>query len=349
MTTSWYQQPKTDDGPILSSRVRLARNVRKYPFQQKITPQAATRMVRDAQVAISLAPRGLFHQMDMQALGATEQQVFLEKHIISPEFLQGNLPRGLLISDDQNLSVMLNEEDHVRIQSVQAGDDLTSALSMANQIDDLIEERVEYAFHPDYGYLTACPTNIGTGLRASYMIHLPCLERLDKTKSLLPVISKFGITLRGIYGEGTESMGGIYQISNQTTLGKSEADIIQCLQNVTKKVLDHESLAREHLLNAHYQDVEDQVHRAYGLLTYSRKMSGKEAMSLLSDVRLGYLTGLLTMPRPPKRIYQIMMEIQPGHLQRVAGTEMNDSERDAARATYLRRIWGCAPSNLQEE
>jgi len=342
MAGAWYQDSKTDEGQILSSRVRLARNIKKYPFQQKLSVQGATSMVQDAQAAIthsSEAVNRFFHQMDIQGLGETEQKVFLEKHIVSPEFLKGNLPQGLLISDDQNISIMLNEEDHVRIQSIRAGDGINEALTLANQVDDLIEESVEFAFHADYGYLTACPTNTGTGLRASYMIHLPCLERNDQIKKLLPAISKFGITLRGIYGEGTEPMGSIYQISNQTTLGKSEQDIIQCLQHVTKNVIENEISAREKMLSNKRAELEDSIYRAYGILAYSRKINAKESMSLLSQIRLGYLVGLLDKPKPAKQIYQIMMEIQPGHLQRVAGREMGEHERDAARAIYLRDIF----------
>jgi len=338
MISPWYQDAVTDEGQILSSRVRLARNIKKYRFQQKLTPQDATQMVQEAGAAITRSG-AKFHKMDIQALGETEQKVFQEKHIASPEFIKGNLPRSILISEDQNISIMLNEEDHIRIQSIQAGDKLADSLVLANQIDDLIEESVEFAFHPEYGYLTTCPTNTGTGLRASYMIHLPCLERSDLLKKLLPMISKLGITLRGLYGEGTAPMGSIYQISNQTTLGKSEEDIIQGLQSVTKTVIQQENQAMDKMLTAHRDDAENNIYRAYGALAYSRKITAKESMDMLSLIRLGYMTGLLDKPRPPKKIYQIMMEVQPGHLMRMAGYEMAEAERDTARANYLREIF----------
>jgi len=304
-----------------------------------LTPQDASLMVNEAQTALTRTGAKMFHQMDIKALGETEQKVFLEKHIVSPEFLKGSLPRSLLISDDQNISVMLNEEDHIRIQSIQPGDQLAEALATANQIDDLLEESVEYAFHQEYGYLTACPTNTGTGLRASFMIHLPCLERSDLLKKLLPTISKFGITLRGIYGEGTAPMGSIYQISNQTTLGKSEEDIIQGLQNVTNTIIENENQAMDKMIASHRDDTENTIYRAYGTLAYSRKITAKESMDMLSLIRLGYLSGLLDKPKPTKQIYQIMMEIQPGHLMRIAGREMSEAERDIARAKYLREIF----------
>ena len=338
MTLPWYQEPATDESQILSSRVRLARNVRKYPFKRKLDVSNAAALVHEAKTAVTMAGSH-FHHLDIHSLGKTEKNVFLEKHIVSPEFLKDNMPKGLMISDSENISIMVNEEDHIRIQSVEPGKDLAAAYKMAGLIDDLIEERVEFAFHTEYGYLTACPTNTGTGLRASYMIHLPCLDKSDLIKTLLPHITKFGITLRGIYGEGTAPMGSIYQISNQNTLGKSEEDIIQGLQNVTENVIKQEQQALDKLLSTRREYLEDRIYRAYGILTHSRKISAKEAMDLLSDIRLGYLTDTLQEPKPSKQIYQIMMEIQPGHLQRRAGEEMTDEERDSARAKHLREVF----------
>ena len=338
---AWYNEQAVGDGQILSSRVRLARNVRKYPFRKKLCTVRAAEMVDDVTQATQIAGSSrYFHVLDIKSLGEVEQNVFLEKHIVSNEFLAVNLPKGLLVNDSQNTSVMINEEDHVRIQAVTAGDDIKSSYDTACQIDDLIEERLEYAFHAEYGYLTACPTNTGTGLRASYMVHLPCLDKNDVANKLLPHVAKFGITLRGIYGEGTAPMGSIYQISNQNTLGKSEEEIMAGLKAVTKNILDHELKSREKILESNKCYLEDKVYRAYGILANVRVISANEAMNLLSDVRLGFLSNILGKPRPTKQIYQIMMEIQPGHLQRAAATFMNDQERDIARAAYLRGIFG---------
>ena len=335
----WYQDDAADTCHILSSRVRLARNFKKYPFKRKLDTVQGNEMIAEAANALTMAGgHRYFRNLDINGLGASEQKVFLEKHIVSPEFLSGTMPKDLFISDDQNVSVMLGEEDHIRIQSVKPGEALTGALETASQVDDLIEERVEYAFHSEYGFLTSCPTNTGTGLRASYMIHLPCLEKSDLLKNLLPKITKFGVTLRGIYGEGTAPMGSIYQISNQTTLGKSEDVIIQGLQNVTENVISNERIAREKYVKTRREDLEDKVYRAYGILSNCRIITAKEAMDLLSDIRLGYLTGVLEKPMPRLRIYQIMMEIQPGHLQRAKGEEMSDEEMNSARALYLRGL-----------
>ena len=336
---AWYSEQAAGEGQVLSSRVRLARNIGKYPFRAKLDSSIATAMVSEVISATQAAGR-YFHVLDMATLGEVEQKVFLEKHIVSNEFLAVTLPKGLLVSDNQNTSVMINEEDHVRIQAITPGDDLDSSYETACQVDDLIEERLEYAFHAEYGYLTACPTNTGTGLRASYMVHMPCLDKNDVANKLLPHVAKFGITLRGLYGEGTAPMGSIYQVSNQKTLGKSEEEIMAGLKAVTKNILDHDLKAREKILESRRSYLLDRVYRAYGILANARVIAANEAMNLLSDVRLGFLSDILDVPRPEKQIYQLMMEIQPGHLQRAAAALMNDQERDIARAYYLRGIFG---------
>ena len=337
---AWYNEQASDEGQILSSRVRLARNIGKYPFRKKLDISRAAEMVSEVTAATEVAGGSrYFHVLDIKSLSEVELKVFLEKHIVSNEFLAVNLPKGLLVSDNQNTSVMINEEDHIRIQTISAGDDLYTSFETACQIDDLIEERLEYAFHVEYGYLTTCPTNTGTGLRASYMVHLPCLDKNDVANKLLPHVAKFGITLRGIYGEGTAPMGSIYQISNQNTLGKTEEEIMAGLKAVTKNILDHELKARQKIFESKHLFIEDKVYRAYGILKNSRIISANEAMNLLSDIRLGFMLEILNVPKPSKQIYQIMMEIQPGHLQRAASVEMNDQERDVTRAKYLRGIF----------
>jgi len=337
---AWYQDPEVDEGPIISARVRLARNVKKYPFRPKLSEEQARAMVAEATGALMndrTAWAEQFKVIDPAEHSESDRRMFIEKHIISREFDKDDLPRGLLLQDDFNVSIMLNEEDHIRIQTLCPGDDITSCWESANRIDDLIEESVEFAFDNDFGYLTACPTNVGTGMRASFMIHLPMLEKTGQLKNLLPAIGKFGIAIRGIYGEGSESMGGIYQISNQITLGKSEHDIIQGLQSVTNNVIEKENWMREKMFDKHGVDIENNIYRAYGVLAYSRKATLKEAMDMLSEIRLGYSLRLLDLPKPQKSIYQIMMEIQPGHLIKEAGKDLDEAEQDKARAEYLRQ------------
>jgi len=338
MNTAWYQDPKIDEGLIISSRVRLARNVKKFPFRSKLGEEQAREMILDTTSAIVENAQDDFRVIN--PVEKIEGRMFIEKHCISREFVKSEMPKGLLLKDDHNISIMINEEDHIRIQTLSPGDDIDASWELANKIDDLIEEYVEFAFDKDYGYLTACPTNVGTGMRASFMIHLPVLERTGQLKNMLPAIGKFGIAIRGIYGEGSESMGGIFQISNQVTLGKSERDIIRGLQSVTKNVIDKENWLREKMMDKHNLDIDNNIYRAYGIMAYSRKATVKEAMDMLSEIRLGYAIGILDLPKPSKTIYQIMMEIQPGHLLRASGSEeLSDLDLDIARAEYLRSVF----------
>jgi len=335
---SWYKD--TDDKQILSSRVRLARNIDNYNFHRKLDANDAIILVQEVQDAVYQTDCfHFFQEVELDELDDVDKLVYLEKHIISPQFLKGSLPKGVFVSDDKNVSIMINEEDHVRIQSVRPGDDLDYSLKLANQVDDYIEEHLDFAFDAELGYLTACPSNVGTGLRASFMIHLPCLDETELLEKLIPYITKAGMTMRGIYGEGTAPMGSIFQISNQYTLGKSEEEIVQSLKDVTKNIIKHENLARDKMLSKGRSSLQDRVYRAYGVLAYCRKISVTEAMDFLSDIRLGYLTKILELPKPEKQIYQIMMEIQPGHLHRFANKGMSESETDVARAKFLRSIF----------
>jgi protein arginine kinase len=331
----WYTEEASDISPIISSRVRLARNSKNYPFLRQITPDQSARLVRE----ITEAFQYQFTSVPLQDKSEIDKRVLLEKHIVSQEFLMINRPKGLLMNDDEKVSIMINEEDHIRIQTINAGDDLNSAWDTSCKVDDLLEEKIEYAFDKDYGYLTSCPTNTGTGLRASFMAHLPMLERLGHIEKLLIDVSKIGLTLRGLYGEGTEPLGHIYQISNQVTMGKSEEEIINGLKNITNQIVGFENNCREKALAQAKYEMEDKIFRAYGTLSYARKLNGKDAMELLSDVRMGYLGGVLTMPKPELKLYQIMMNIQPGALQLQAGMELNEHDRDVARADYLRSIF----------
>ena len=227
--SKWYENDKCSDGIIISSRVRLARNLKKYNFHNKLSNADAERMINEVKDSIT-GSRTVFGEqfkyIAINSLNENEKFALVEKHVISPELMKSSKPCGVLVKDDETISIMLNEEDHIRIQAISAGDDLDTAFDLADKIDNLIEESVEYAFSEKYGYLTSCPTNVGTGLRASYMMHLPELERTGQIKNVMQAISKFGITVRGIYGEGSDAMGSIYQVSNQVTLGQSEADII---------------------------------------------------------------------------------------------------------------------------
>lgn len=338
----WYNTPDTDLSALLSGRIRLARNLRKYHFGIKLEAEDAENMMSETEAALinDRNPLGSsFESIDLAKKSADEKLVMLERHNISMELMnKKKSPAKVLLKDDESISIMLNEEDHIRIQSILPGDNIDKAFDIADKIDDLLEETLDYAFHKDFGYLTACPTNVGTGLRASYMIHIPLLERTGQMKNILQIVSKFGMTLRGIYGEGSESMGGIYQISNQVTLGKSEQEIILTLKNVTTQIIDKETELREKFMYDADKALQDRIYRAYGTLATARRISKKEAMNCLSDIRLGLIAGL-DMPKLTLPIYTVMIQIQPGNLQRNARSKMNETEMDIARADFLRGLF----------
>jgi len=335
----WYDDQKLDGHIIISCRCRLARNIKKYPFTTILNDETAAAVIKDAAEAIVNERTPLsahFKFIDVNGINALERQALVNKHVISPEFINKNGPRGLLVKDDESSSIMINEEDHIRIQSICPGDGMDAAWDMTDKLDDLMEESVEYAFDKDYGYLTSCPTNTGTGLRASYMVHIPLLEKTGQFRGIVQTIGKFGITARGIYGEGTEPMGSIYQISNQVTLGKSEQEIIKSLQGVTNQIIEQELKLREKIVRGDNPDISDMIFRAYGILSNCRKISGKEAIKLLSDVRLGYMTGILDKKKPRTNIYSMIINTQPGLMQFTHGAEIPEERRDVLRADYIR-------------
>ena len=335
----WYQNSATEETQILSSRVRLARNLSNFPFYKKLSEGDAITIVSTAEGVVGkINAQRPDDPLVAQDLRPMDQQILLEKHILSPKYLDTALYKGVFVDMHQNISVMVNEEDHIRIQAVCAGDNLPQALAAANKVDDLLEEYLDFAFDKNFGYLTAFPTNVGTGLRASYMMHLPCLERTNLLKKLFPYIIESGMTLRGIYGEGTISMGSIYQLSNQITLGKNETQIIKNLSAVAKNVMRRENQALGAIETKKPGYLQDRAYRAYGVLTNARTLSVKETMAYLSDIRLGFFANLLDLPKPSIPIYQIMMEIQPGHLHLAAGDILDERETDIARACYCRSV-----------
>jgi len=337
----WYTNPETEQSIIISSRVRLARNFGKYPFSSVLGEDACREMIEDTVASIKNNPSPLsaqFEYVDLCTALPLDVQCMLERHILSPMLVNSSGCRGVLVKDDESLSIMLGEEDHIRIQSIFAGDNIDSAWDIADMIDNIIEETLEYAFDKDFGYLTSCPTNTGTGLRASYMLHLPLLERTGQIKNLLQTLGKFGMTIRGIYGEGSESQGSIYQVSNQLTLGKSEQEIIDALKSVTSQIIDAENSMRQKLAQLQRNGIEDKVYRSYGILANCRRLAAIEAMELLSDMRLGHALGIFNSQPLSLGTYNVMMNIHPASLQKKAGGELSDEEALMKRAEYIRGI-----------
>ncbi len=330
----WFNEEISNKSIIISSRVRLARNLKKYPFSVKISEEQAYAL--RSEIFETLKDYENLELIQMQEKGDIEKLSFFERHAVSQDFLNNNTDKGLVISKDEKISIMINEEDHIRIQSVLSGQKLDEAFETADKIDDYIEQKLDYAFDKDYGYLTTCPTNVGTGLRASFMVHLPMLYNSNQLGTLLNSIGKFGMTVRGIFGEGTQPFGHIFQISNQVTIGKNETEIMNALKNITNQLIDYENNLRDKNLKDRIV-WEDKVYRALGTLKYSRKISIIEAMELLSYVRLGVIMEFIEDEKFGS-IYNIMMNCRSANLQLSVGKSLNEEEKDIARAEYLRKV-----------
>ncbi|PKM49783.1 MAG: protein arginine kinase [Firmicutes bacterium HGW-Firmicutes-7] len=337
----WYEKDNENcKGVIISSRIRLARNLSQYPFPSSIDDRDAQQLVDDVNKAMFTANDyaiQLFEEIKMENVKQVDKIAMMERHVISPQFIGVKKPNTLILSHDESISIMVNEEDHIRIQSMQVGMNLLEALEHANKVDDLLEEKLNYAFDDKRGYLTACPTNLGTGLRASYMVHLPALETTGQLKFLLDAIGKFGLTVRGIYGEGSDAQGSIFQISNQLTLGINEQEIIDNLTTVTMQIVEQELIVRNKFLNERRLEFEDAIYRSYGILSNARVLTSKEAMTLLSDIKLGFELGILKNEEEKQiNIFDLMTRIQPANLQKIEMKHLSLKERDIARATYIR-------------
>ncbi len=320
---------------VITSRIRLARNLKDYRFPIKMSQEESSKVIQEVKKAVSGTDLD-YNLIYLKDLSDMERNALVENHLISPA-LADNRDRGaLLLSSDKKVSVMLNEEDHVRIQTLEKGMSLKECWDLSNKIDDVIEDSVEYAFDRELGYVTSCPTNIGTGMRASVMIHLPALSITNQIEKLLYGVSQLGVAVRGVYGEGTKSLGHLYQISNQGTLGASEETLIDKINQIVKQIVEKEEKTREHLKKNNFEDIEDEFYRAYGLLTNARKMATEEAMRLLSLIKLGREMEMIDVA-DGKNLYDLMVRIQPNNLLTTEGNELLPKERDNKRAEIIRK------------
>jgi protein arginine kinase len=336
--TRWIDGKGPQNDIVISSRIRLARNLEEFPFPIALTEEKSKEVIK--MVSDSILEGNTILQDDFSLLGMNEilssdKQILIEKHLISPGLVEKPNKSAAMINSDEAVSIMINEEDHIRIQCLFPGFQLKEALDLANKIDDIIEENVKYAFDENVGYLTSCPTNVGTGIRASVMIHLPALTMTGYMNRILQAVNQIGFTVRGLYGEGSESKGNMFQISNQVTLGRTEGEIIKTLMEVTKQIVNKENDARATLIANNRIKLEDKICRSYGTLTNARIMSSKEALKLISDVRLGIDLGIIK-DIDAKIINILMVDIQPGILQKINGKNLNTSERDIERANLIR-------------
>ncbi len=330
----WYKEER--DKIVISTRIRLARNIKKYPFPDSMTEAqnvSAIKDIEDALVGGNSVLAKTFTTMKISELDDIKRGGLVEKHLISPNLKNR---ASVMVSDDENMSIMLMEEDHIRLQVIKGGFCLKDAWDLANKVDDLLEEQLEYAFHKDFGYLTACPTNVGTGLRASVMMHLPALTMTNNMDRIISSASNLGIAVRGLYGEGSKAHGSLYQISNQVTMGLSEEELILKLENIVGQIKNHEEKMREKLIADSKDELEDRLWRSYGALKFARKMTSTEAKSLISDVILGTDLGIIKDDN--KNMVELMIKTEPANLSEGESEALDPQKRDRKRAEILREF-----------
>ncbi len=323
---------------VISSRIRLARNISTYPFLTRCSRQQRQSLearVRDTILEARLAPRMLY--VDIDAAPEIDRQLLVERHLISKQHAGAEGARGVAIGENESLSIMINEEDHLRIQVLRSGLQLDEAWEQINALDDRLGAGLHWSFHPRFGHLTACPTNVGTGIRVSVMLHLPALKLTGEIEKVFRAAKDMRLAVRGLYGEGTEATGDFYQVSNQTTLGKSEEEIISDFKHlVIPRIIDYEHHARRTLLNDRTTALDDKVHRAMGLLKNARLMASEETLFLLSHLRMGINLGRVKNIDINK-INELFLLTQPAHLQKIQGRKLEGDLRRAARADFIRQ------------
>lgn len=344
----WLRGSGPESDIVMSSRIRLARNLADFPFIRRCTD------IDRANIESTIRER-LSH--DSKFAGATfvniadldplDRQFLVERQLISREHAEAEGARTVAVDPKDSYSIMINEEDHLRIQVMKSGFDLDNAWEQANGLDDAIESQINFAYHRRYGYLTACPTNVGTGMRVSVMVHLPALVITQQIEKLFRSLQKISLAVRGLYGEGSQAMGDFYQVSNQITLGKSEAELLKQVGDIVPIMINYERKAREYLLSQSQTDLFDQVRRAYGLLQNAQQISSEETMHLLSKVRMGINMGLIAEVDIPT-INKLFVHTQPSHLQKLRGTQLDTTRRNIERANYLQSFL-CLPKKGSPE
>lgn len=333
----WYNQPTQLDNVVISSRIRLARNLANVPFYTRMNNAESRKLNTDVESVLQRANLGgvRLDMFEISQLSDLEQLSLVERHLISHNFIENSKNRMLALSQDNSIAIMVNEEDHIRIQILANGLNLKSAYKVSDDIDDLLAQKLEFAFDSHFGYLTTCPTNLGTGLRASVMMHLPALERNNIITELAHTIAKLGMTIRGSYGEGSQSKGATYQISNQVTLGLSEKAAIDSLESVVRQVIESEKMARKELLHNNIVLV-DEILRSYGTIKNAVLMSHMEFNDLISNIRLGVSEGLIT-DISMESINTLTNLVGTGTICSIKNKKLDTKEIDYQRANIIKK------------
>jgi len=336
-TGEWLRGTGHESDIVISSRIRLARNVARFPFlsmanvkQKKELEETIRDKIKDADISQDLC------YLNLADITPVDRLFLVERHLISRDHAGGEGERGVAFGKSETVSLMVNEEDHLRIQVIRSGFELKEAWKTIDEIDNKLEKRLNYAYSSRFGYLTACPTNVGTGMRASVMLHLPALGMTHHIEKVFNAVVKLGLVVRGLYGEGTQVSGDLYQISNQFTLGKSETEIIEIIESVIPRITSYERMARKSLISESREQLEDRVWRSYGMLKVARLISSEEIMHLLSQVRMGVNLGIIK-DIEMKTLNELFILTLPGHLQKLEGRELNSTQRNVIRASYVRK------------
>ncbi len=339
-TGEWLKGTGPNANIVMSSRIRLARNLAKMPFPNKSTKKNLNEILSTIETAfsqINMFKDSMF--LKLNELDNVDKQFLVERHLMSHEHASSTDGKALIVSKEEVLSVMVNEEDHLRTQAMQSGFNLDGTWKIINTIDDVMSQCLDFAFLPDWGYLTACPTNTGTAMRGSVMLHLPALVMTKQVNKVLAAIAKLSFASRGFYGEGTQATGNFFQISNQVSLGHSEEDILQNINGLIRQVIEQEEQARQALLLQNRPMLEDKIYRSLGILKNAHIISSQETVELLSMVRLGIDIGMIKNVGR-MAINELFIMIQPAHLQKIEGKKLTSAERDARRAALIREKLG---------
>ena len=333
---NWYLQNGKESDVVISTRVRLSRNIKGIPFITRASKDELKEVYdKMKEITPSLGYNLKFLSLD--DMDSITKQSLVEKHLISPDFAKTKMPyTAIIINDEENICIMVNEEDHIKLQVFTSGLDIDNLLNLAIEIDEKIESLVQYSYHEKYGFLTACPTNVGTGLKISTLVHIPALQMTGNLNKMLNIINNLGMNVRGLYGEGSKAEGDVYQVSNNQTLGITEKEIAKNLNLLAQKIIDQERLARKYL-SKNSLKLEDEVYRSYGILVNARRLSEEETIDLLSKVKLGTDLGIIKELND-KKIRELMLFTKPANMQKRLSTKLSVIDQEASRCEVIKQI-----------
>lgn len=333
---NWYLQNGKESDVVISTRVRLSRNIKGIPFVNRASNEELKEVYdKVKEITPSLGYNLKF--LSLSDMDMITKQSLVEKHLISPDFAKTKMPyTAVVINDDENICIMINEEDHIKLQVFTSGLDIDNLLNLAIEIDEKIESLIPYSYHEKYGFLTACPTNVGTGLKISTLVHIPALQMTGNLNKMLNIINNLGMNVRGLYGEGTKAEGDVYQVSNNQTLGITEKEIAKNLNLLAQKIIDQERLARKYL-SKNSLKLEDEVYRSYGIFANARRLSEDEGLELLSKVKLGTDLGIIKELND-KKVRELMLFTKPANMQKRLGTKLSIIDQEASRCEVIKQI-----------